>query len=646
MKKWHSLAALAALASIPVLGAGCEPAPLSQIVVVITTDMAPPKDFDILRVQVFNEGSLKFEFQGPIPGSPTEELRIVLPGTLGLLGSEDPSDAIRIAVGVRNGAEGPVRVVREAVTTIPKDRVAMLPMPIQFLCKKDDIPFDNNNDIQSECGEGKTCLAGRCEDSYVDSATLPDWDPKRVFGGAIDPAKGVCFDVQTCFAEAELIDAAGLDLATCSFPVPASLGAGSLNLALGVESDGICNGRGCFVVLDADSDVGWKLDESGSKVILPPGVCDNLAAEIPSGLKVLQIVQAPVGEGCPQKDFSYPTCGPWSAVDPAVTPVPVPTAIAGAQDHPISVSLLSQGSSTFAYWTNNGNQSIKGASLDGGPLISIDTGESPRDILAVPGALIFTAAGANNQGSVYAFLENPPGADALVPLQTGLDQPDGIAVAGNKVFWTEFLEAGNVYAGTLSNDLSLFTAVEPLATGLSYPVRIVADSKFVFWTNEGTFQDKNGTVSRLEHSPSGTTPVNLTPAPLAAPRALALDLDEAGNAVDLYFATIADGTVWRIPNAGADTPGEPEVFADGLSAPNGIAVDGKNVYIANRGDGSIVYKPKGAAAGSTIEIANNQKNPGQILVKDGLLLWVNEGPSASDASEGSIVKYDISQLTQ
>lgn len=647
MKKWHPLAALGAIAAIPALAAGCEPEPLSQLVVVITTDMAPPKDFDILRVEVFNEGALKFQFEGPIPGNPDEKTRIVLPGTLGLLGSDDASDAIRIEVGVRNGASGPVRVVREAVTTIPQERVAMLSMPIQFLCKKDDIPFDNDDKLQSECGEGKTCIAGRCEDSYVDSSTLPDWDAARVFGGSKDPTKGVCFDVQTCFSEAELIDTTKLDLASCSFPVPVSIGAANLNLALGVESDGICNSRGCFVVLDAESDTGWKLNDEGNTILLPKGVCDNLQADVDSSLKVLQIVQAATRSGCPQKDLSYPTCGPWSAVEQAEPPAAAPTSIAGAQDHPISVSFLSTETGTFAYWTNNGNNSIKGASLGGGPLVSIDVTESPRDILTTPDALFFTAAGANSQGSVYAYLASPPGGgDPLVQLQTGLDQPDGIAMSGKKVFWTEFLESGNVYAGTLNANSTAFTSVDTLATGLSYPVRAVADSKYLFWTNEGTLKDKNGSVSRLDHTATGAVPLNLTPDPLQAPRALALDLAPDGTAKDLYFATIGDGTIWRVPDVSSDTPGAPEVFAEGLFAPNGIAIDDKNVYISVRGDGTIQYKPKGSGGGAPVVIASGQKNPGQILVSGGLLVWVNEGPSASDLKEGSIVKYDISQLAQ
>ncbi|MEZ4294334.1 MAG: hypothetical protein R3B70_05110 [Polyangiaceae bacterium] len=649
MKARHLFGALATVASIPLLAAGCEPAPLGQLVVIVKTDMAPPKDFNKLRIEVFNEGNLKFQFEGPVPGDPEDTARIVLPSTLGLVAPEDPTNSIRIAIGVRSGGkEGPVRVVREVVTTIPVDRTAMLNVPIQFLCKNDDIPFDNNGNLKSgDCPDGQTCIAGRCEDNVIDSSTLPDYDPDSLFGGSDDPSKGLCFDVQTCFAEAELIDELNFDLDTCTFPVPAGISADKLNLALGVESDGICNGRGCFVVLDANSDTGWKINEGGTKVILPLGVCDNLKSNDPSGLKVLQIVQAATGDGCPQKDFTYPTCGPWSAVQPAEPPEPIPTSIAGAQDHPISVALLSTQTGTFAYWTNNGNNSIKGASLEGGPLISIDSSEGPRDLVTTDKALIFSAAGANNQGSIYAFLSNAGGGDPLVQLETGLNQPDGIAIAGNKVFWTEFLEQGNVTVGLLNGAFSAFTSTTTLATGMAYPVRIAADSKFVFWTNEGTFQDKNGTVTRLDHTKPGATPEVLAPAPLSAPRALAIDFAADGTAKDLYFATIADGKVWRITNVSAATPGQPEIFADGLFAPNGIAVDEKNVYIANRGDGTIAVKAKDA--GLPVEptvIATGQKNPGQILVKDGFLLWVNEGPSASDTKEGSIVKYDVSQLGQ
>ena len=110
------------------------------------------------------------------------------------------------------------------------------------------------------------------------------------------------------------------------------------------------------------------------------------------------------------------------------------------------------------------------------------TTEGPRDIVITPEAVLFTAAGDNNQGSVYACPWDPPVVcDSPIQLETGQTQPDGIAVSGNKVFWTEFLELGTVKVGTLTPDSSAFTGpAQTLAIDLSYPVRIVADTNSSF----------------------------------------------------------------------------------------------------------------------------------------------------------------------
>src|SRR5262249_33098247 len=153
----------------------------------------------------------------------------------------------RIEIGVKGGGTmGKLRVVREVVTTVPQDRIVMLHMPIQFLCKKaDDFPpfqdLDSNTIAPADCPDGKTCIAGACEDSVVDSETLPVYDPTTVYGGSGDPKKGRCFDVAQCFSQAELIDDTNFDPKQCSFPVPKSIDVKKLNLALGVESDGVCN---------------------------------------------------------------------------------------------------------------------------------------------------------------------------------------------------------------------------------------------------------------------------------------------------------------------------------------------------------------------------------------------------------------------
>lgn len=652
MKKWHLAGAALTVAAIPALSAGCEPAPLGELVLIVKTDMAPPKDFNKLRIQVFNEGALKFDYEGPLPGDPADDKRIVLPSTLGLVAPEDAANAIKISVGVRSGDDtGPVRVVRQIVTTIPSDRVAMLNVPIQFLCKNDDIPFDDDGNLKSECDEGKTCIAGSCEDNVVDSSTLPDYDEKSVYGGNADPAKGKCFDVATCFDKGVLVDAKTIDKATCSFPLPKGIASTKLNLALGVESDGICNSIGCLVVLDAGSETGWRLDDAGANVVLPQGVCANLDSEV-SPHPILQIVQASTSGDCPQKDVSYPTCGAWSAVESAAAAKAAPQSIAGAQDHPIAVTLHSTANGDFAYWTNGGSNTVKGTSLSGGKIISITSADPPRDIFSTDKALFWTAA--NGLGSVNMFLDDPAqGQEPLVQLASGLAQPDGLTVhtgaEGTRVFWTEFADPGRIFNAKMNADFTAFdeaVGVEELSAGNAYPARLVADNSYLYWTNEGSFDQTNGSVARLQHAVQGPTKLTFQVdgnVPLAAPRAIAVDT--TGNGTTVYFATIADGKVWRITNADAASPDPARIFAEGLSAPNGIAIDGTRVYIANRGDGTIVFKDKSATAADPVtSIAAGQKNPGTMLVRNNVLLWVNEGPSASDAKEGSIVKFDLSKL--
>lgn len=653
MKKWHLAGAALAVAAIPALSAGCDPAPLGELVLIVKTDMAPPKDFNKLRIEVFNEGALKFEYEGPVPGDPKDEQRIVLPSTLGLVAPEDPSNAIRIEVGVRSGGkDGPVRVVREVVTTIPADRVAMLNIPIQFLCKSDDIPFDPDGNLKpSDCPDGKTCIAGTCEDSAVDSSTLPDYDEKSVYGGNGDPAKGKCFDVATCFEKGVLVDAKTIDKASCTFPLPKGVESKKMNLALGVESDGICNSIGCLVALDANSETGWRLDDAGTNVVLPKGVCANLDPSTPSPHPILQIVQAATSGDCPQKDVTYPTCGDWSAVSSAASAKASPKSIAGAQDHPISMTIRSSASGDFAYWTNGGGNTVKGTSLDGGTLITLDSPDPPRDIIATDKALFWT--GANGLGSVNMFLDNPgQGQDPFVQLATGIAQPDGLTIFSDasvtKLFWTEFAEPGRIFTATMNASYTAFDqkGVQELVQGNSYPARMVADKSYVYWTNEGAFDKTNGSVMRVQHAVQGPTPLTFAVdgnVPLAAPRAIAIDT--SGNGTTIYFATIADDKVWRITNADAASPDPARVFADGLSAPNGIALDANRVFIANRGDGTVVYKEKTAAAGDPVKpVASGQKNPGTMLVHKNFLVWVNEGPSASEAKEGSIVKLDITNL--
>ncbi|WP_438029365.1 hypothetical protein [Sorangium sp. So ce233] len=276
-----------------------------EIVVAISTDLALPKDFDVLQVQVFEGGDRKFEQAYERLGEADPAAR--LPATIGFYSASGGGESIRIKVSARVGdALGPVRILREAVTRIPKDRVALLTLPLDFLCDDSGRSEETGDVVSTFCEEGQTCVAGACVSSQIDSSALPDYSPKDVYGGGIGDGSGDCFDVTRCFeggAPAEI------DAETCS--IAAERGA-TLNVALQTAAgDGICDDgedddRRCLVALDAGSDAGFRVEEDG-RITLPPAVCGRMADRIAA------VLTAPTTAACAQKTAGLPTCGPWSA---------------------------------------------------------------------------------------------------------------------------------------------------------------------------------------------------------------------------------------------------------------------------------------------------------------------------------------------
>jgi hypothetical protein len=269
----------------------------SELMIAVHTDLGLPKDIDTIHLEVRRGAQLKYSRDFRHLGEPDAEAR--LPLTLGLVAEEEPGAEVRVrAIARRGGETGEVRILREAVTTIPEERVALLHLPLQFLC---DGSGEEKNDGQVEnkvCGEGETCAAGACVSAAVDSAALSDYAPEDVFGGGSGAGGSQCFDVATCFAQAEDAD---VD-ASCSFDAQ-----GAVNVALRTVGYGICGDADteCLVALDADGDAGFQASQG--KVQLPAAVCAQRMAG-----KVRRVVMAPAGGSCPQKVIGLPTCGPWS----------------------------------------------------------------------------------------------------------------------------------------------------------------------------------------------------------------------------------------------------------------------------------------------------------------------------------------------
>ena len=103
------------------------PAP-GQLMVTLVTDLAPPKDFDEVRVLVTYKGEAKHDTTYALRGSTA----IKLPATFAVIAGSEPATPVDVHVEAR--LRGKVVVVRDARTTVPGDRIANLTIPIEFLC--------------------------------------------------------------------------------------------------------------------------------------------------------------------------------------------------------------------------------------------------------------------------------------------------------------------------------------------------------------------------------------------------------------------------------------------------------------------------------------------------------------------------------
>ncbi len=280
-----------------------------QLMLAVSTDMAIPKDLDELHVEVLTYGSVQFSNDYDLgPGS------LQLPATLGILGGDDPSRPATIRVlGNRNGVP---RVLREVVTTIPTDRVAMLRINLAWLCI-DHVTTDAGDDVVTTCDQGETCIAGSCESATLDSAELPDYAPEEVFGGGDGTGSGDCFDTVACFSDGAEV---AVDPGTCSI-VSGDANA-SVALVRPPETEGICGPEACLVPLDSDA---WTVDEG--RILLPAAACEHLATGNVNGVAVTT--------ACQPKTVSLPLCGPWSSIDNDATfdaVAPEPLAQGGSAD--------------------------------------------------------------------------------------------------------------------------------------------------------------------------------------------------------------------------------------------------------------------------------------------------------------------------
>lgn len=181
---------------------------------------------------------------------------------------------------------------------------------------------------------------------------------------------------------------------------------------------------------------------------------------------------------------------------------------------------------------------------------------------------------------------------------------------------------------------------EWLAVGLDCPSDLRVSGGTLSFVEQGSLQasGKDGRVRTLPASgcPDGGSACALTLADGQGSPA-AIEIDSATG--DVYWATVLDGTIWKLPANGL----VPEVFAGGQGTPRSLAIDDTALYWVNAGaqgaaDGEVRrrYLEGGTVGG--IAIATGLESPVAMARIDSNLFF---SVSGGTATTGSVETCDI-----
>ncbi|MBK6693214.1 MAG: hypothetical protein IPG50_13565 [Myxococcales bacterium] len=372
------------------------PAP-GAIMLAVHTDLVAPRDVASVGLFITSDGRPIFSDTRDV--APTGEVKF--PATIAILSDDKRAGAvIRIRLVAFTSA-GTVRVLRDAITTVPKDRTALLRLPLTWINEgsgtgtrtEATTAIDGLMRLASKCtAKDETVIDGVCADAKIDSSTLLPYIESEVFGGGdANGSGGACFDVKACFGASTVVKLS----ADCTGQLDASLKADDANLSLGValkqpatgaEPVGECLSNGvCIVPLDKGS--GWSVEGGNVKVL--PAICARIAKG-----EALGVVAT---KSCPTKTVSTSACGPASAV-------------------PASNAIVPDGGATTASPLD-----FDGGLSDAGPDASPDAGaDAGFDATVQPDAGPLPDGGALPDGAPTT--DGGPPSDASTPADGG---PDG-----------------------------------------------------------------------------------------------------------------------------------------------------------------------------------------------------------------------------
>jgi hypothetical protein len=545
--------------------------------------------------------------------------------------------------------------MRDAVTTIPTDRTALLRLPLRWIDyggASGPMPPSSGNlstlDTQAgndfgdvdpfgvvcytdpACLGERTTIDGQCVDWKIDSSKLPTYDEAEVFGGGTSDGGGTCFDTESCFEKSnELV----LD-ASCVAPRPPGAFTLAVKMPIGTSGTGVCVGDGCFVPLDPQDPEGWTDDPGGVK--LSPGNCKRVLDKA-SGLKL-------VWSACGSKAAFAPLCGPASTSGPGKDLPSNPPPVDGGSvdlasgDAPTDLVLddgnvyfLTRGGVVWRVDKNKPGTEVKVVTLPAVDASAVDF----RLAINTPklDQLVVTELRSLNR-FIRVFNTGDGGQVGQVPgLPTG-NPITALAASATDVYWID--ERGSLAVCSL---VSCFASKPfgklPDAGGLVYEP--TANVEFLTGTPPGLpSQVARANATPTDGGPLDITTVATSPGPVGAvaaeggfvywmvasttgaifgaPSGAALpapgfsvvsnedltspDPNLPRNLVahgGFLFWTNARDEVRAAPAARSASTAPPTTLATGQNGAHGLAVDANYIYWSSAGDGKVRRLPRPAA---------------------------------------------------
>jgi hypothetical protein len=284
------------------LAFGCSSVEPTEIVAGVVTQLQVPKYLKSLGVTVKSGGSLVF-----CAAYPVADGTVTLPSTFGSVEESDadtPADGDPLTMqmfGFRDEAvnfdtdcvapnaasQDDLYVVRRRRTTYVQDKILYMPMPLKESCAL----VDHTCDPDSE-----TCVGGKCVPMDLDSATLPLYNDRLVFGNT-----NTCFSADICMPSGQAAPVTLDDKDSCSFTVQWPDGApqprpGNLNVRVTYDTFGT-------EILDLDAQEGFEFLDPNDPLKFK--LADNMCDAVYQKGRILSMTAAAL---CPAKSPFQPIC--------------------------------------------------------------------------------------------------------------------------------------------------------------------------------------------------------------------------------------------------------------------------------------------------------------------------------------------------